>query len=332
MQKQIRAIKQVFFIWMMWMLASPLAASAQDYLEVKAVPDTTQIRIGEQFKLHLSARVQLAASPGVHFKIVFPHVPDSFAHFELVERSEIDTTGSNNLEKIFRQTVTLTSFDSGRWQVPPMKFEVFSATDGSYDSVFSKPIDIDVNTVAVDTTKAFKPIKPLRTVKWLWTDYILYIAAGVLLLVVIGLLIWFSRQKRVPKFVAPPPTETPYEAAIRQLQQMKTEQAWNNGDIKLFYTQLTDILRVYIEKQFRIAALEQTSAELLQNIKPITILNQQRDKLSAILTLADLAKFAKLQPAPQEHEQCVQSAIEFVEWSKPKKEEVKEEGKINPKA
>ncbi|MCK7558931.1 hypothetical protein MKQ70_29710 [Chitinophaga sedimenti] len=319
---------------MMGVLASPLTLSAQDYMSIKAVPDTMAIRIGEQFKVMLDARVQTYAIPGVHFKIVFPSLPDSFNHFELIGQSEIDTTGSNNVEKVFRQTVTLTSFDSGRWEVPPMKFEVFSATDGSYDSVFTKPFAIDVNTVAVDTSKAFKPIKPLRTVKWLWTDYILYFAAGLTLLAVIIILIWFARQKKVPKYVAPPPAETPYDAAMRQLRQLQNEKAWNNGDIKTYYTQLTDILRVYIEKQFRIPALEQTTAELLQNIKPITILNQQRDKLSGILTLADLAKFAKLQPAPQEHEQCLQTAIEIVEWSKPRAvaEEAKQEGTENPKA
>ncbi|WP_295126841.1 hypothetical protein [uncultured Chitinophaga sp.] len=319
---------------MLWMVASPLTSAAQehDYFEVKAVPDTTQIRIGEQFKLNLSARVQLRLIPGINFKIVFPEVPDSFAHFEMVERSEIDTTGSNNVEKIFRQTLTLTSFDSGRWALPPLKFEVFSTTDGSYDSVFTQPIEIDVNTVAVDTTKAFKPIKPVRTVGWLLMDYILYIIGGVILLVIIGLLIWFARQKKVPKYVAPEPKETPYEEAIRELKKMEAEKAWNNGDIKIYYTQLTDILRVYFEKQFRIPALEQTSGELLHNIKPITILNQQREKLQAILTLADLAKFAKLQPAPQEHEDCLQKAIDIVEWSKPKAVEEKEEDKTNPKA
>lgn len=338
MQKQIRAIKHTFFIFLLGLMAVPLITSAQeerhDYFEVKAVPDTSQIRIGEQFKLHLSARVQLYQIPGIHFKVIFPNVPDTFNHFELVGRSEIDTTGSNNVEKIFRQTLTLTSFDSGRWELPPMKFELFSVNDGSYDSVFTSPVDIDVNTVPVDTTKAFKPIKAVRSVNWIWTDYLLYIIGGVILLAAIILLIWFATRKKEAKYIPPAPKETAYDTALRQLKQLQADKAWSNSDIKAYYTQLTDILRVYFEQQFRIPALEQTSAELLQNIKPITILNQQRDKLQAILTLADLAKFAKLQPAPQEHEDCLQKAIDIVEWSKPKAvvEEEKKDENTHPKA
>jgi hypothetical protein len=66
--------------------------------------------------------------------------------------------------------------------------------------------------------------------------------------------------------------------------------------------------------------LEQTSEELLKNIKPVTKLNQQRDKLRSLLAIADLAKFAKLQPTADEHEDCMQKAEEILEWTRPKEE------------
>lgn len=290
----------------------------QDYFKVKATPDTTQIRIGEPIKVELTAKVMLYALKGANLKVVFPNLPDSLNHIEITDRTPLDTSGSNEQQKLFKQVITLTSFDSGRWEMPPMKFEVFSVTDGSYDSVFTEPFFIDVNTVPVDTTKAFKPIKALRTVGWNLLDYWPYLLACLALSAAIVLYFVFWHKKRKPAVVAAPPkpSKSPYQLAMEQLELLEKEKPWNS-DVKLYYTQLTDVLRQYFEQQFHIAALEQTSAELMQNIKPVTVLNQQRDKLQSILTLADLAKFAKLQPSPQEHEDCLRKAIAVVEWTKP---------------
>lgn len=290
----------------------------QDYFKVKAIPDTTQIRIGEPIKLELTAKVMIYALKGANLKVVFPNLPDSLNHIEITDRTPLDTSGSNEQQKMFKQIITLTSFDSGRWEMPPMKFEVFSVTDGSYDSVFTEPFFIDVNTVPVDTTKAFKPIKALRSVGWNILDYWPYLLGCLALSAAIVLYFVFWHKKRKPAVAAPPakPAKAPYQMAMEQLETLEREKPWNS-DVKLYYTQLTDILRQYFEQQFHIAALEQTSAELMQNIKPVTVLNQQRDKLQSILTLADLAKFAKLQPSPQEHEDCLRKAIAVVEWTKP---------------
>lgn len=321
----MKGIKHIFVYTLLAALFTTGSAHAQDqqgtrqyddYFKVTAVPDTTSIRIGEPVKIGITARVVIRSLKGANIKVVFPNLPDSVNHIEVVERSPLDTTGSTPDEKFWKQTLTVTSFDSGRWELPPMKFEVFSVSDGSYDSVFTDPIFIDVNTVAVDTTKAFKPIKPLRSVAWNILDYWPYLLP--LLLVVALVVLYFAYwRKRRPKAAPAPakPLKTPYETAMEQLQRLEKEKPWNN-DVKLYYTQLTDVLRHYFEQQFHIAALEQTSAELLQNIKPVTVLNQQRDKLQHILTLADLAKFAKMQPAPHEHEDCLQKAIAVVEWTK----------------
>lgn len=314
-------VKKHIFVYTMLVCllgSSPLLAQQyEDYFQVKAVPDTTKIRLGEQVKISVTAKVMLYALKGANLKVVFPNLPDSINHLEIVSRSPLDTAGSNEQQKLWKQTITLTSFDSGRWELPPMKFEVFSVTDGSYDSVFTEPIAIDVNTVAVDTTKAFKPIKPLRRVAWNLLDYWPWLL-GILLLVTAVVLYFVYWRKRKPAPKPPPakPAKSPYEVAMDELAQLGKDKPWNT-DVKLYYTQLTDVLRQYFEQQFHIAALEQTSAELMQNIKPVTVLNQQRDKLQSILTLADLAKFAKLQPSPQEHEDCLQKAIAVVEWTKP---------------
>ncbi|KAA2244651.1 hypothetical protein F0L74_01365 [Chitinophaga agrisoli] len=313
-------VKLIILCVLLGYVLCPFRLLAQSPFEVKARTDTDRIRIGEQLKLELTADLDLNSMPGASLKVVFPNLPDSFAHWEVVDRTGLDTLGQTNGEKHFKQTLTLTSFDSGHWEIPPLKFEVYSTrTDGSYDSMFTQPIGIDVGTVTVDTTKAFKPIKSVRTVDWAWLDYWPYMAAGAGLVIVLFALWWFLLRKRKKKEPAPEPVslEPVYDRTIRLLKELDTEKVWQQGNVKEYYSRLTDILRTYFEEQFGIAALEQTTAELLQNIKPVTILNQQRDKLRSLLSLADLAKFAKLQPSPEEHVDSMHKAMEIVEWTKP---------------
>ena len=312
MSKQI-IVKSIFLFLLLGCLI-PLASRAQQSgVEVSASADTDKIRIGEQLKLRLSASVTQPA--GV--TVVFPQLPDSFSHFEVVSRLKADTTGDNN-KKIFSQTFIITSFDSGRWDIPSLRFDVVQNNGGITDSAFSGSLWVDVNTIEVDTTKAFKPIKAVRGVQWSFWDYWLYFAIGIsVLIIAIGLWVYFrSKPKKVVEKPAPPAVP-PYDSALQQLQVLNAERVWQQGNVKEYYTRLTDILRVYFEKQFNIPALEQTSEELLQHIKPVTILNQQREKLRSLLTVADLAKFAKLHPSPDEHEAAMQQAIEIVEWTKP---------------
>ncbi|HVI45424.1 MAG TPA: hypothetical protein VM802_11155 [Chitinophaga sp.] len=319
-QQVIRRIFLCFFLGLLY----PFCLQAQEKPQVSASADTSSIRIGEQIKVHVTATIPAGQLKNPNFRILFPVLPDSLDHFEVVTRTTPDTIAQQD-QKVLRQTFTVTSFDSGHWEFPPLKFEVYGATaDTSFDTLFSQPIPLDVNTVAIDTTKAFKPIKTVRAVPWSIWDYWLYILIGVVIALA-AVALWFYLRKRPKKApVEVRPVITPYELAVQQLKTLKEEKLWQQGDIKQYYTRLTDILRAYFEHQFGIAALEQTSEELLQNIKPVTKLNQQRDKLRALLAIADLAKFAKLQPTADEHEDCMHKAEEILEWTRPKAEPASE--------
>ena len=315
MYKQ-QVIKRIFLSCLLGLLY-PFSLLAQQVVDVTAKADTNSIRIGEQVKLQLTATLTPAQFKDANFKVLFPVLPDSLDHFEVVTRTTLDTV-VNQDQHILHQTFTLTSFDSGHWEIPPMRFEIFSGANSNADSAVTLPIGIDVNTVAVDTTKAFKPIKAVQSVPWSIWDYWLYIAIGMAIaLAGIGIW-WYLRNKPKKEPVIKTPTVSPYEIARQELKALKEEKLWQQGDVKQYYTRLTDILRTYFEHQFSIAALEQTSEELLQNIKPVTILNQQRDKLRSLLAIADLAKFAKLQPTADEHEDCMRKAEEILEWTRPK--------------
>lgn len=307
------------FVFAVALLLAVVAHAQQP--QVTARIDSPRILIGQQFHLYLEAKTDPSRAA-----LRWTPVPDTFHHLMVVSRGKIDTLTQGNLQT-YRQSVTLTGFDSGRWQIPAFSFKIIplNSTD-TQQLVSTQPLSVTVNTVAVDTTQPFRPIKNIRTVPVnIWDYWYVLLIAAVLIL---ALVLWlrFRKKKRPQPAVVKTPGAPPFKTALEALHRLEEEKLWQQGAVKQYYTRLTDILRLYIENQFGIAAMEQTSDELLEHIKPVTRLNQQRESLQYILETGDLAKFAKLQPSPEEHQACLRKAYEVVEWTKPKPEEVSREG------
>jgi hypothetical protein len=175
-----------------------------------------------------------------------------------------------------------------------------------------------VQSVAVDTTKGFKGIKGIIYVKSTWKDYIGAIAGGAIFLaLLIFVIYYFLRNKKVapPKPQGPP--ETLQERALRMLNELDAKQLWQKKQVKQYYIELTDIVRGYIEERFSTPALELTTDELLYKAQLHKELQPYHGLLSTILHTADLAKFAKAEPLPQEHTDAMEKAKQFIEKSRP---------------
>jgi len=108
------------------------------------------------------------------------------------------------------------------------------------------------------------------------------------------------------------------EVALEKLDGIKEEKIWQAGQVKEYHTQLTDVIREYISRRFGVSSTEQTSDETLRAMKPL--LAEQKDiyeHLRKMLTLADLVKFAKWTATPDENEQSLRNAYEFVRETTP---------------
>jgi hypothetical protein len=113
------------------------------------------------------------------------------------------------------------------------------------------------------------------------------------------------------------PKEPAHVVALRALERIKNEKLWQKGQVKLFYSQLTDTLRVYMEERFSFPAMEQTSPEILKSLKGVDLTDDKLlTKMQKILETADLAKFARYEPLPDENDLCLISALFFVNQTK----------------
>ncbi len=296
-------------------LFSILNANAQTY-SVEAAPDTNSILIGEQININLKANYRVDEG---EVNITFPTLYDTINEFvEIVNKSVVDTVIPDKNDPyafVQQQNITITSFDSGYYAIPPFKFIINS------DTVETEPILIEVQTMEVDTTKAIFDIKqpisePFSIVDWLkdnwwWMVAILVLGIGIFFLIKY---LKNRKTKEEPEEIVP---DIPIHViALEKLEKVKSDKLWQEGKIKVYHSHISEILREYIENRYQVNALEETTSEIMHGLRLQNISSELMNKLTQTLTLADLVKFAKEQPLPNENEMSINNAIEFVNATK----------------
>jgi hypothetical protein len=286
---------------------------------VKASIDSTHILIGDQIKLLLEIEKPK------DLDIEFPQIPDTFSsHIEVVNRSKIDTIklDSKVREKLV-QSLSLTSFDSGIHQIPSFFFKM---KDGKMlDSAATMALAFQVLTMKVDTTKGPVDIKVPYSAPVTLKEIVPYILGVILIAAILFFAFYYIKwkKKKVPLFVkAEKPEDPPHVIALRELERIKAQKLWQHEKLKQYYSEVSDTIRLYIEKRFDVPAMEFTSAETIgtfrQNKNMID--DSALDELQHILSLADLVKFAKYSPLPDDNNLVLTNAYLFVNQTK--KEEV----------
>jgi len=301
--------KQLFFYVMgAWMLLSVCRPAHAQEIRVSAQLDTSTIALGDQTTLRLRADMPAGTT------VRFPQLADTLsAKVPIVEAGTTDTVQSEPGQQSVTQTYLITSFDAGMQVIPELEFTV---GDSAYRT---EALPLQVEAVAVDTTKAIYDIKQPLDVSYSWQDWLrdnllwLLLALGALVLA--GAL-WFFLKKR-KKEPAPPPAEIlpdvpPHELALGKLQALRDRKLWQQGAVKPYHSELSDILRDFLERRYRIRAMEQTTDEIFAALAATDMPEQQKIRLRQVLTLADLVKFAREQPLHTDNEQSMEQAIAFV--------------------
>lgn len=278
-------------------------------VNISAKLDTNAILIGQQVQLRFTANYR--ADKG-EIKISFPNVADSIIkNIEVVGKTKvekiIDTADQFNFTET--QTLTLTSFDSGYYAIPPFKFTVNGDTNET------EALLLAVHTIVVDTSKAIKDIKPPIQVPFSWKDYLpyLYWTLGVAAIIMLLYFLIKYLTKKKPKTIIPEAPKIPaHITALQNLEKLREKKLWQEEKYKLYHSELTEIIRSYIERRFHVPALEQTTDEIIFSFRSVQITDELKNQLRQTLIIADMVKFAKEIPLPNENEICLQNAFDFV--------------------
>lgn len=250
--------------------------------------DTTKNKIGAEFKLTLKTDVDTLSS------VVFPNVMN-FGALEVIQSYPIDTIRKKDRYELIKK-YGLTQFDSGKFKIPRVQILI-------NNHVFlSDSLLVEVVNVPVDTLKQkmydIKDIIPAQNTIGDWWNYLLVI----LLLCGIGFLIYWFVKKRKTTIIEEDKYKTPIEKATNKLNKLEQKELWQRGEIKEYYSELTDIVRNYIEEAIEIPAMESTTSELIEGLKQASLKKKMKlsketiENLFTVLKQADLVKFAKSKP------------------------------------
>jgi hypothetical protein len=307
----------------LYIIAIWLLASVQLFAQTVSVKtDTNAILIGERVRLDLNYELPNDKKP------LFPLFNDTLTgQIEIIGRSLIDTT--INLEtkmQTLHQQLILTAFDTGYFVIPPIPFGMMQAGDTSYDVFQTEPLLLNVFTVEVDTTKDIKPIVRPIAQPYTIDEFLPWILFAFALAAIIFAIIYFirRRKKNKPLFKKKgKPALPPHEQAMLDLDELKRKKLWQSGRLKEYQSELTDIIRHYIEGRFGINAVEMVSYEIMEALKTTSVNADALAKIAATFELADLVKFAKSGASAIENDTSYNNCIDFV--NETKQLEVKEE-------
>jgi hypothetical protein len=296
-----------WLLWVVLLLCQYLPALAQP--EASVTVTTDKIQLGEQLEMQL----QLKLPAGWKFPTGWFVVADSFNHLEVLEKGDVKTFTKDNWQ-YSTQKLKVTSFDSGTWNTP-----AFSLKVDNNNTVSTNSVTIFVSPIR-DTLADYHDIKdivPVTGFKWLWW----IIGGGVFLfLLILGLVGWFIfRRKKKPAAVVQTYTGSAFEEAMKALQQLKQEQWIEKGEVKLHYTKLADIFRLYVYRRTGTRTQEKTSAELLVPLKSMITDHDSFSQLAATLRMTDAVKFARYVPEAADNStnyHTIGAAIEYIEKRK----------------
>ncbi|KOY51586.1 BatD family protein [Polaribacter dokdonensis] len=293
--------KHILYIFL-WISAVGFSQTSM----VRADIEISNIRIGEQF----SYKIVINETENV----ILPKL--ELQGLEVIDSAKIDTINNKLIQKYI-----LTGFDSGAYYIPQQ--QVFIKNQ----AYLTDSLLINVATVAIDTTQVKKyPIKSIKKEPLVFDDFKIYIYLLIAALLIIGFWIyWFViRKRKTEEEEATYRALPPYEEAMYKLNELDEKLLWQNNKTKQYYSELTEIIRGYIERELKVPALEKTSDEIIETLKDFhdvkTIRTSQAtiQKLKELFQEADLVKFAKSKPLALEIEEDRKDAEAIVGDLKPK--------------
>lgn len=261
-----------------------------------ATVDKSKILIGEPilFTLSLEKTDDL--------DITFPVLPDSLGNgFEIISEKKMDSIWSQDRSVLtLKKSWQISAYDSGRFYIPSIPLLSFSG-DSIADTLKTDSFPVLVQTMPVDTTKSFQDIRNLYDVSLSWRDYIWYMIIGLSLIIIgVGMWLYFRYKRKHKKYkvvTSPLLLLSPFDAAMKAFEIIEKNEVWKKGKIKDWYTDVTDVMRQYLSRQFNIQAFEMTSTELELSLIDKVEGGEVHELIRPLLKESDFVKFAKYKPS-----------------------------------
>ncbi len=292
--------------------AGNTAVAASPTLKVSL--DSAYLLMGKTTPLH----VEIVNDESADGQLIIPK--DSICDkVEILKLLSADTTSVGSGRREIRQDIILQSFDSGVYRLNPIKY----VENG--ETIASNRLVLKVFPVSVDTLETIHDYADIADIDRSFIDYLpdfvvdygLWILAVIVVLAILGYVYYVIRRKKNPFAPHQPKPVPPYEKAIDALSRLRGEKLCEQGREKEFYTRLTDILRIYLQGRFGVNAMEMTTTQIRHALQANEETRLTKRNMEQVLETADFVKFAKVRPLPDDNVKAFNSAMQFVEDTKP---------------
>lgn len=275
---------------------------------VESKLDSLEMLIGSQTKLTIKTTCDADS------KVSYPIFNDTIVNgLEIIENVDADTAFINDGKRMtISKSYIVSAYDSAFFYIPGVDINVDSKIYKSNDlvlKVYLMPIDSpDVRTV-----------KGIINPKFILSDWLGLFSSLLFLVICIILIIYFFRRfrdnKPIVRKIHVEPEKLPHEQAVISLENIKSKKLAYSENLKLFYTELTDVLRLYISSRFGFNAMEMTSSEISEKLLEFVDKDNVRN-IDQFLALSDLVKFAKYKPLLNENDANILLVIDFINKTK----------------
>ena len=260
-----------------------------------ATLDSNTILIGQQINFTITNKVTSTK--------IWPTYNEFLVEgIEIIKASKIDTT-----DGVITQEFVITAWDSGSYFIPAIAFSENSKTEG---------LLLNVQTIILAEDAELKDIKQPIEEPIGWSDIWPWLLGILIIFLIVYLLRKYVFNKNKQPIIVKPNVIIPADiSALKELNALEKAKIWQEGNVKEYHSQLSEIIRRYTENRFQFIALELTTDEILQELKSI-LSDDQLNNLSTLLQRADLAKFAKSKPIDTENMESMVLAKGFVNATK----------------
>lgn len=288
------------------------AQTTKPLIEVNSAVDTSIITIGDRIKYTLTIEHKAG------LRVEQPGAGVNLGQFEIKDYKIYEPVEKDGY-RFLKYEYIISVFDTGTFMIPPFPLAYFPTDSlGAYKIIEASPINIYVRSVIQDDKRELRDIKPPVQIPFNYFFLFSMLAVVVLLTVAayFGYLFYKRRKEKGYLFRAPEPPRPAHEVALQAIADLLKRKLPEQGAYKQFYSEISEIIRRYIENRYFLPALEETSDEIMRDMKNQDLPDELYRLLSEFLNLSDLVKFAKYIPDQQENEKIILQARRLVEETK----------------
>ena len=290
----------------------PAVAFAQNKITINSTVDKDKILIGDV----VTYSVEVAHDEDVELQM--PSLAANLGAFEIRDYKVVDPVKRDN-EVVEQTNYSISTFDTGEFEIPALAVQFRAIGDSTWQSIKSEPILITVASLDPDSTGDIRDIKLPKTPPQDYRAIVKWSLIGLLGPAFVAFLIYYIKRRREGKSLLPRrarPQRPAHEIALEALDDLVKSDLLSSGEVKEYYTRLSDIVRQYIQDRYFIMALEMTTTQLLRAMQDASLAETSVATIADLFSTCDLVKFAAFMPDEATHEIKTKSAFDFINDTK----------------